>query len=72
LPAPVIAGTPHDIAGTNIVRDIPDVSRHVTGVVANNIDQGDTGNGLRGRGLAQAPGRPVAALRLLIDRKAAL
>ncbi|WP_227012036.1 TonB-dependent receptor [Duganella sp. FT27W] len=52
LPTSVIAVTPDDIAGTNIGRDISNVFRRVPGVVANNIDQGDTGNGFRMRGFA--------------------
>jgi len=52
LPTTVVAITPEDIAGINIGRDISNVFRRVPGVVANNIDQGDTGNGFRMRGFA--------------------
>lgn len=41
-----------DIANTNIGRDISNVFRRVPGVLANNIDQGETGNGFRMRGFA--------------------
>ncbi|MET0321164.1 MAG: TonB-dependent receptor [Duganella sp.] len=52
LPSAVVAITPDDIAGINVGRDISNVFRRVPGVVANNIDQGDTGNGFRMRGFA--------------------
>ncbi len=41
-----------DIANTNIGRDISNVFRRIPGVLANNIDQGETGNGFRMRGFA--------------------
>jgi outer membrane receptor protein involved in Fe transport len=41
-----------DIANTNIGRDISNLFRRVPGVLANNIDQGETGNGFRMRGFA--------------------
>ena len=41
-----------DLATLDIGRDISNVFRRVPGVVANNIDQGDTGNGFRMRGFA--------------------
>ncbi|WP_431262324.1 TonB-dependent receptor [Roseateles chitinivorans] len=41
-----------DIASTTIGRDISNVFRRVPGVLANNIDQGETGNGFRMRGFA--------------------
>lgn len=44
--------TEEDIANTNVGRDISNVFRRVPGVLANNIDQGETGNGFRMRGFA--------------------
>lgn len=41
-----------ELSRTNIGRDISNVFRRVPGVLANNIDQGDTGNGFRMRGFA--------------------
>lgn len=41
-----------DVKHTNVGRDISNVFRRVPGVLANNIDQGDTGNGFRMRGFA--------------------
>lgn len=41
-----------DIANTTIGRDISNIFRRVPGVLANNIDQGETGNGFRMRGFA--------------------
>lgn len=52
LPGSVITITSEDLATLNIGRDISNVFRRVPGVVANNIDQGDTGNGFRMRGFA--------------------
>jgi len=52
LPGSVTTVTAEDIATLNIGRDISNVFRRVPGVVANNIDQGDTGNGFRMRGFA--------------------
>lgn len=52
LPAGVNVVTPAAIDTLNIGRDISNVFRRVPGVVANNIDQGDTGNGFRMRGFA--------------------
>ena len=52
LPSNVVEVTAEDIAGINVGRDISNVFRRVPGVVANNIDQGDTGNGFRMRGFA--------------------
>ena len=52
LPGSVTTITAEDIATLNIGRDISNVFRRVPGVVANNIDQGDTGNGFRMRGFA--------------------
>jgi len=40
------------VEGTNVGRDISNVFRRVPGVLANNIDQGETGNGFRMRGFA--------------------
>jgi len=52
LPGAVQHLSDEDIAATNIGRDISNVFRRVPGVLANNIDQGETGNGLRMRGFA--------------------
>ncbi|WP_229217328.1 TonB-dependent receptor [Massilia forsythiae] len=52
LPSTVTSITSDDIATINVGRDISNVFRRVPGVVANNIDQGDTGNGFRMRGFA--------------------
>lgn len=52
LPGSVTTVTAEDIATLNVGRDISNVFRRVPGVVANNIDQGDTGNGFRMRGFA--------------------
>lgn len=50
LPGSVTTVTAEDLATLDIGRDISNVFRRVPGVVANNIDQGDTGNGFRMRG----------------------
>lgn len=52
LPGNVTTVTAEDLATLDIGRDISNVFRRVPGVVANNIDQGDTGNGFRMRGFA--------------------
>ncbi|QBE67444.1 ligand-gated channel [Pseudoduganella lutea] len=52
LPATVDTITADDIATLAIGRDISNVFQRIPGVVANNIDQGDTGNGFRMRGFA--------------------
>lgn len=52
LPGSVTTVTADDIATLNVGRDISNIFRRVPGVVANNIDQGDTGNGFRMRGFA--------------------
>jgi outer membrane receptor protein involved in Fe transport len=52
LPGSVTSITAQDIATLNVGRDISNIFRRVPGVVANNIDQGDTGNGFRMRGFA--------------------
>ena len=52
LPGSVTTVTSEDIATLNVGRDISNIFRRVPGVVANNIDQGDTGNGFRMRGFA--------------------
>ncbi|GGB86595.1 TonB-dependent receptor [Pseudoduganella buxea] len=52
LPGSVTTVTAQDIATLDIGRDISNVFRRVPGVVAHNIDQGDTGNGFRMRGFA--------------------
>ncbi|WP_416236056.1 TonB-dependent receptor plug domain-containing protein, partial [Salmonella enterica] len=50
LPAAVNTITDEEIRTLNVDRDISNIYRRVPGVVANNIDQGDTGNGFRMRG----------------------
>lgn len=52
LPAGVTVITPEELGTLNVGRDISNIFRRVPGVVANNIDQGDTGNGFRMRGFA--------------------
>lgn len=52
LPAAMTVITPSELQTINVGRDISNVFRRVPGVVANNIDQGDTGNGFRMRGFA--------------------
>ena len=52
LPAAVTSITDEEIRTLNVDRDISNIYRRVPGVVANNIDQGDTGNGFRMRGFA--------------------
>lgn len=52
LPAAVSTLGDEDIRTLNVDRDISNIYRRVPGVVANNIDQGDTGNGFRMRGFA--------------------
>ncbi|WP_229493477.1 TonB-dependent receptor [Massilia arenae] len=52
LPGSVTTVTSEELATLDIGRDISNVFRRVPGVVANNIDQGDTGNGFRMRGFA--------------------
>lgn len=52
LPGSVTTVTQEDIATLNVGRDISNIFRRVPGVVAHNIDQGDTGNGFRMRGFA--------------------
>ena len=52
LPGTVTTITADDIGTLNVGRDISNVFRRVPGVIANNIDQGDTGNGFRMRGFA--------------------
>lgn len=52
LPTTVQQLNQEDIASTNIGRDISNIFRRVPGVLANNIDQGETGNGFRMRGFA--------------------
>lgn len=52
LPAAVSTITREDIGTLTVDRDISNIYRRVPGVVANNIDQGDTGNGFRMRGFA--------------------
>ncbi|HEX8606044.1 MAG TPA: TonB-dependent receptor, partial [Pseudoduganella sp.] len=52
LPGTVTTITAGDIATLAIGRDISNIFQRVPGVVANNIDQGDTGNGFRMRGFA--------------------
>ena len=52
MPSAVTTITSDDIEATNVGRDISNVFRRVPGVLANNIDQGETGNGFRMRGFA--------------------
>jgi len=52
LPGTVTTITAADIATLAVGRDISNIFQRVPGVVANNIDQGDTGNGFRMRGFA--------------------
>ncbi|WP_438998131.1 TonB-dependent receptor [Variovorax beijingensis] len=52
LPSGLSVITAEEIGTLNVGRDISNVFRRVPGVVANNIDQGDTGNGFRMRGFA--------------------
>ena len=52
LPASVQHLGEEDITATNIGRDISNVFRRLPGVLAHNIDQGETGNGFRMRGFA--------------------
>lgn len=52
LPGIVTTITADDIATLSVGRDISNIFQRVPGVVANNIDQGDTGNGFRMRGFA--------------------
>lgn len=52
LPSAVTTITSDDVESTNVGRDISNVFRRVPGVLANNIDQGETGNGFRMRGFA--------------------
>lgn len=52
LPSGHTTITRDDVSKTNIGRDISNVFRRVPGALANNIDQGDTGNGFRMRGFA--------------------
>jgi outer membrane receptor protein involved in Fe transport len=52
LPAGVTRLTADQLDGVNVSRDISNIFRRVPGVMANNIDQGDTGNGFRMRGFA--------------------
>ncbi|HEX8406001.1 MAG TPA: TonB-dependent receptor [Duganella sp.] len=52
LPGTVTTITADDIATLSVGRDISNIFQRVPGVVANNIDQGDTGNGFRMRGFA--------------------
>ncbi len=52
LPSAVTVITADEVGTLNIGRDISNIFRRVPGVVANNIDQGDTGNGFRMRGFA--------------------
>ncbi|HVE54930.1 MAG TPA: TonB-dependent receptor, partial [Ramlibacter sp.] len=52
LPAGITVVTPAELETLNIGRDISNVFRRVPGVVAGNVDQGDTANGFRTRGFA--------------------
>jgi len=52
LPSSVTTITQEELSTINVGRDMSSVFRRVPGVLANNIDQGDTGNGFRMRGFA--------------------
>lgn len=52
LPGTVTTITAGEIATLAVGRDISNIFQRVPGVVANNIDQGDTSNGFRMRGFA--------------------
>ncbi len=52
LPSALSVVTAEELGTINVGRDISNIFRRVSGVVANNIDQGDTGNGFRMRGFA--------------------
>lgn len=52
LPASTTVLSHEDVATITVGRDISNVFRRVPGVVANNLDQGDTGNGFKMRGFA--------------------
>ena len=52
LPASVTVIDADEVATINIGRDISNIFRRVPGVIANNLDQGDTGNGFKMRGFA--------------------
>lgn len=52
LPSAVTTITQEDLGTLNIGRDMSGIFRRVPGVLANNIDQADTGNGFRMRGFA--------------------
>lgn len=52
LPTPVQHLNQDDIASTKVGRDISNVFRRVLSVLANDIDQGETGNGFRLRSFA--------------------
>lgn len=66
LPAAVQHLGEEDITATNIGRDISNVFRRVPGVLAHNIDQGETGNGFRMRGFA-TQGTHGADTAILVD-----
>lgn len=52
LPSAVSVVTSEELESINVGRDIAAIYRRVPGVVANNIDQGDTGVGFRMRGFS--------------------
>lgn len=52
LPAGTTVLGQEDVATVTVGRDISNIFRRVPGVVANNLDQGDTGNGFKMRGFA--------------------
>ncbi len=52
LPSAMTVIEPSEIETINVSRDISNVFRRVPGLVAHNVDQGDTGNGFKMRGFA--------------------
>lgn len=52
LPSALAVITREELATVNVGRDISNLFRRVPGVVANSLDQGETGNGFRMRGFA--------------------
>lgn len=59
LPAATTVIDGAELATINLGRDISNIFRRVPGVLANNIDQGDTGNGFRMRGFATSGRAPT-------------
>ena len=52
LPSGIAVITREELSTINIGRDVSNMFRRVPGVVANSLDQGETGNGFRMRGFA--------------------